>query len=141
MNKKVYGNAQKLINEGSELHTTASLYIDVHYLHMGLPSRWSWERYKRLCMLLGLMPAELASLAIMPHSWLKRYEETAAMPTNRDQALRQHIGLTLTLIEAHCVSHLIPDAFKNPFPDLTDLKKRLPKAFQKPSSHGPPKDP
>lgn len=107
-----------LPNSNSNLATPGSRVIDIHYANLLLIERWTWERYTRLCEFLKMTPAELASLCLMPHSWLARYEERNSIPTGAGYSGARSIALILALVEAHAMQRITKDVITNPFPNF-----------------------
>ena len=105
-----------LPNKGSVGQTPASLAIDVHYANLLLVERWDWERYVRLANFLRLTPHELASLVLLPHSFLDAYASRNGLPMDYNRA--RPIAMLLTLVEAHVAGHLTKDVIEEPFPKL-----------------------
>lgn len=107
----------KLPNAGSEHATTASLKIDLHYAHLQIWERWSWERFVRLAKFLQLTLPELASIACIPHDQLPRFEE-------RNRIMQSHApnraaALVLTVLEHHVCKDFTKDTVENSFPNLS----------------------
>lgn len=103
-------------NRDSPLSTPSSKLLDLHYANLLLIERWSWDRYIKLCEFLKMTPAELASLVLMPHAWLERYEDQNML----DYGLAKGslaVALILTLIEAHTMQTVTKDVILNPFPN------------------------
>lgn len=106
----------RLPNEGSKLQTPATLGIDLHYAQLGIWSRWTWERFSRLCTFLQVTPPELASIACIPHNQLEIFEQRNRVM--QGSAPNRAAALVLTLLEAHVATAYTTDVVANPFPDL-----------------------
>lgn len=106
-----------LPNVGSKGQTPASLAIDIHYLNLMLVNRWDWERYVKLCGLLKMTACEVASLVLLPHRCIERYQEKNVLPLTPAHAAS--VALNLTLLESYLLRGLSEDIIENPFPDLT----------------------
>jgi hypothetical protein len=107
----------RLPNLGSPGQTPASLAIDIHYMNLMLVQRWDWARYAKLCTFLRMTACEVASLVLLPHKAVERYERTNALPLKEAHA--SSVALNLTLLEAYLMRGLSEDVIENPFPDLT----------------------
>ena len=110
----------RLPNEGSKCQTPASLKVDLWYAHLNVWQRWTWERFQRLALFLKLTPAELASIACIPHRSLPSFEERNHLYNG--QAMDRAAALVLTLLEAHVLREYSRDVIANPFPNLNDLE-------------------
>lgn len=111
----------RLPNEGSELQTPTTLQVDLHYAGLRVWERWSWDRFVRLCKFLNLTPAELASIACIPHNQLNLFQQ-------RNRIMQSHApnraaALLLTILEAHCTKAFTNDVIESPFPDLSQPDK------------------
>ncbi len=121
--KKGSGYLPPLPNSGSELTTATSKIIDLHYSNLRIGERWTWDRYQRLCSVLKVTEAELASLVCMPHEMIPRLKENNCLPglvTGGGRA----IGMLLTLLEARILKRLVPDVIEDPFPNLNAAVKQ-----------------
>lgn len=110
-------NSIRLPNAGSLKQTPASLAMDLHYEQLNVWSRWTHERYCRLCKLLNLTPEELASVACIPHRAIPLLEKNNHLFNSHTP--ERAGALVLTLLEAHVAGHLTSDVIANPFPNLT----------------------
>lgn len=99
-----------LQNSKSKLQTPASLLFDLHYAKLGIIPRWDWDRFNRLARFLNITIGELASLVLLPHSYLR---STAFPLHNR---LPGSTCLLLTLIEAQMMKSYTDDIIENPIP-------------------------
>ena len=109
-------------NAGSPRATPAWLAVDLSYEEKAIWSRWTHERFVRLCKFLNLTPEELASVACIPHRTLGQLEERnhlyiGHMP-NRAGAL------ILTMLEAHVCQHFTDDVVKDVFPNLNVIQMK-----------------
>ena len=105
-----------LPNVKSERATAASRLIDIHYANLLLIERWNWDRYITLCQFLKVTPVELASLCLIPHTWLGRFKEENQLNASNGGA--RAVALILTLVEAHAMKAISKDVIENPFPSL-----------------------
>jgi len=101
-------------NARSSHRSPTSLVIDAHYAGLALTHRWTWERYTRLAAFLQLTKWELASLALIPHRRIERWERDFIFPFEPDVAYAH--AMILTLIEANVLSNYTKDIIANPFP-------------------------
>lgn len=106
-----------LPNIGSPGQTPASLAIDIHYMKLMLVQRWDWERYVKLCTFLRMTAYEVASLVLLPHKSVPKYQDKNVLPLRPAHA--SSVALNLTLLEAFLMRGLTEDVISNPFPDLT----------------------
>lgn len=106
----------RLPNEGSKLQTATTLLIDMRYSKLRIWERWTWERFTRLCNLLNVTPAELASIACIPHNQLERFEQRNRIYQANEK--NRAAALVLTLLEAHSASAYTNDVVTEVFPDL-----------------------
>lgn len=105
-----------LPNLGSKGQTPASLAIDIHYLKLMLVKRWDWERYVKLCTFLKMTAYEVASLVLLPHRSVEKYQTKNTLPLARAHA--ESVALNLTLLESYLMRGLTEDVIDNPFPNL-----------------------
>lgn len=105
-----------LPNLGSKYQTAASLAIDIHYMNLMLVQRWDWARYVKLCTFLRMTACEVASLVLLPHKAVEKYERKNILPLRPAHA--SSVALNLTLLEAFLMRGLTEDIVSNPFPDL-----------------------
>ncbi len=94
-------------NMESNETTSTSLFFDIHYAESGVISRWTPDRYKRLCVFLSLTESELASLICLPHSTMRKYMS--------QQQFAGPCCLLLTIIEHRFKAHH-GDTIKEPLP-------------------------
>lgn len=111
------GYLPPLPNSDSELTTATTKLLDLHYSNLRIAERWTWQRYQRLCSVLKLTEAELASLCLMPHRWLAGFKENDRMPCSINGGGRA-VAMILTLLEARVMKRVVPDVIIYPFPDL-----------------------
>lgn len=109
----------RLPNLGSKGQTPASLAIDVHYGNLLLVERWDWERYVKLCTFLKMTACEVASLVMLPHAAVEKYQRKNILPMKRAHA--SSVALNLTLLEAYLMRGLTDDVISNPFPNLNNV--------------------
>lgn len=107
----------RLPNEGSELQTPTTLQVDLHYAKLAIWHRWSWERFVRLCNFLKVTPAELASIACIPHNQLENFQRRNRIMQSGSP--NRAAALVLTLLEAHVAKEYTADVIEAPFPDLS----------------------
>jgi len=118
--KRVYREITYLAplpNEGSPHETPASIAIDVHYSNLLLYERWTYDRFVRLCAFLRVTEYEMASLVMMPHAWVPRFERDNRVPGAKQGAGRALL-LILTILEAKLLHDYTRDVIDNPFPRL-----------------------
>jgi hypothetical protein len=108
----------RLPNEGSNLQTPTTLLIDLHYAQHHIWERWTWERFKRFCAFLNVTPAELASIACIPHNQLELFEQRNRIM--QGHAPNRAAALLLTLHELNCCAAYTKDVVANPFPNLAE---------------------
>jgi hypothetical protein len=106
----------RLPNEGSKIATPATLNVDLRYAQLRIWDRWTWERFTRLCSFLNVTPAELASIACIPHNQLPAFESRNRLM--QGVAPNRAAALVLTLLEAHVCAAFTTDIVENPFPNL-----------------------
>jgi hypothetical protein len=104
-----------LPNLASKHTTPASVAIDAHYAINLINERWNFDRYAKLCAFIQMTPYELASLVMMPHSWINEYRRTKLMPA---KSAARPICLLLTIVEAHWLRNYSRDIVADPFPKL-----------------------
>ena len=101
-----------LPNGASRKQTMGSRRIDLHYAKLGIPTRWTWDRFTMMCSVLRVTHEEMASVVCFPHRNLK------------DAYLRNNFpgstALLLTLIEADVMKGITPDLIANPIASLSD---------------------
>lgn len=105
-----------LPNEHSKCQTPTTLHVDLHYAQLHVWERWDWNRFSRLCAFLQLTPAELASMACIPHRAIDSLKSRNRLFNG--QAPDRAGALVLTLIEAHVAGHVTNDVIASPFPSL-----------------------
>jgi hypothetical protein len=108
-----FGTIRSIINEGSKHHSATTKRIDGHFDSLDLYSTWNWPRFCRLADFLRITHYELASLVLLPHRYVGRYEETNRIPGNSPHA----IAYILSLYESQ-YSLTIPDSIENLVPKL-----------------------
>lgn len=106
----------RLPNEGSKLATPSTLSIDLHYAQLRIWERWTWERFSRLCTFLKVTPAELASIACIPHNQLDAFQQRNRVM--QSGSANRAAAMVLTLLEAHVCAEFTKDVLENPFPNL-----------------------
>lgn len=109
----------KLPNEGSDIQTPTTLAIDLRYEQLRIWRRWDWARFCRLCTYLNITPAELASIACIPHHYLKAFEERNRLYFLNTQ--NRAAALVLTLLEAHVAKAYTHDIVPSALPNLNEI--------------------
>lgn len=110
-------------NFGSKFATPASRLIDHHYSKLLIYSRWTWERYARLAVLLKLTPYELGSVVGIPHSVVEKWKARTTVPIRPEDG-GHAIGLILTILEGHVLAEHTNDVIKDPFPNLAAIEQQ-----------------
>lgn len=106
----------RLPNEGSDFATPSTVNIDLHYADLRIWERWTWERFTRLCTFLNVTPAELASIACIPHNQLGAFQKRNRVMQSGSP--NRAAAMVLTLLEAHVASAYTKDVVPMPFPNL-----------------------
>jgi hypothetical protein len=102
-------------NSGSPNGSPRSAIIDAYYARLLLVDRWTWNRFCRLATFLKLTHYELASLALIPHLYVKKWEDEYIFPVKNKSAYAH--AMILTLIESNVLDNYTKDVVKQPFPD------------------------
>ena len=131
-NNPCLGQEGSLPNVASIHQTPASLYIDIHYHQLELKSRWTWERYLRLCNIMKMTPYEMGSLLMMRHTIVSQYERQKRLPAH----IARMASLLLTMMEFHVLGSASHDVI-NPIPDIN---KVFGTSTQKAQQTNPPSD-
>ena len=107
---------KKLLPKDAHLEPTlGSRRIDLHYAKLGIPQRWTWDRFSLLCSVLRVTHLELASVVCLPSAALKRAFFANQFPGPA--------ALLLTLIEADVMKG-ITDTIENPLASLSSSDDR-----------------
>lgn len=117
------GYLPPLPNADSDFTTATTKLLDLHYSNKRIAERWDWQRYQRLCSFLKLTEAELASLCMMPHSWIASLREKNRLPCAVTGGGRA-VGMLLTILEARVMKRIVPDVVEDIFPNLNAVLKQ-----------------
>lgn len=64
---------------------------------------------------------EVASLVLLPHRYIARYQERNVLPLTDGHA--KSVALTMTVLEGYLMKGLTDDVIENVYPDLMEADK------------------